>query len=101
MFTHKGTQELRTERLILRKFTPEDYKEMYNNWAKDERVCKFLTWNPHESEEATKSLLEIWCKDYEKPDWYQWAIVYNGKLTGSIAVVEFSEKTNPPSLATA
>ena len=43
MLTHKGTQELKTARLTLRKFTPEDAAAMYNNWAKDERVCKYLT----------------------------------------------------------
>lgn len=91
MLTHKGTQEIKTERLTLRRFRPEDAKDMYNNWAKDERVCKFLTWDPHESEEATKQLLSVWCKDYEKPDWYQWAITYKGNPVGSIAVVKFSE----------
>lgn len=98
MLTHKGTQELKTDRLTMRRFRPEDAKEMYNNWAKDERVCKFLTWDPHESEEATKQLLEYWCKDYEKPDWYQWAIVYDGKVIGSLAVVEFSEKNESAEL---
>ncbi len=98
MLTHKGTQELKTERLTLRRFRPEDAKEMYNNWAKDERVCKFLTWDPHESEEATKQLLEYWCKGYENPDWYQWAIVYDGKVIGNIAVVELSAKSESAEL---
>ncbi|MBR3972270.1 MAG: GNAT family N-acetyltransferase [Ruminococcus sp.] len=98
MLTHKGTQEIRTKRLILRKFKPEDAHEMYHNWAKDERVCKFLTWAPHESEEATKGLLNIWCKDYEKSDWYQWAIVYGNKVIGSISVVEFLENNNSAEL---
>ena len=71
---------------------------MYHNWAKDERVCKFLTWDPHESEKATEDLLNIWCKNYEKPDWYQWAIVFGDKVIGSIAVVEFSENNNSAEL---
>ena len=31
MLNHKGTQRLKTERLILRKFTPADAQDMYNN----------------------------------------------------------------------
>lgn len=92
MLTHKGTQKLKTERLILRQFRPEDAHDMYHNWAKDERVCRFLTWTPHESEEATEHLLGIWCKDYEKPDWYQWAIVFENKVVGSISVVRISNE---------
>ncbi len=41
MITHKGTKTLYTERLILRKFTVDDAEDFYNNWAKDERVCRF------------------------------------------------------------
>lgn len=94
MLTHKGTQEIRTDRLTLRKFTPEDAYDMYHNWAKDERVCRFLTWDPHESVEATEELLTIWCKDYEKSDWYQWAITYGETIIGSISVVKFSEEND-------
>ncbi len=92
MLTHKGTQTIKTERLTLRRFTVEDAEAMYNNWAKDERVCKFLTWDPHESAQATAELLKIWCADYEKKDWYQWAIVHGETVIGSIAVVRISEQ---------
>jgi ribosomal-protein-alanine N-acetyltransferase len=37
-----GTQEIDTERCILRRIVPEDYKEMYENWAKYEEVCRFF-----------------------------------------------------------
>lgn len=94
MLTHKGTQELKTQRITLRKFTPEDAYDMYHNWAKDERVCKFLTWDPHQSVEATEQLLRIWCKDYENPEWYQWAIDLEGKVIGSISVVHVSNEND-------
>ena len=38
-----GTKTLETERLILRRFKIEDATEMYNNWAKDEKVTHYLT----------------------------------------------------------
>lgn len=91
MLSHKGTQTITTKRLVLRKFVPEDAEAMYENWAKDERVTKYLTWPPHESLETTQYVLSLWCENYQKDNFYQWAIVYEGKVIGSISVVEFSD----------
>ncbi len=88
MIQHKGTKTLKTERLILRRFTPSDAEEMFSCWANDERVTKFLTWAPHGSLDVTKFVLSDWCSSYEKPDYYQWGIEFEGKLIGSLAVVE-------------
>jgi len=33
MLTHKGTQPLRTERLVLRRLRADDAEAMYQNWA--------------------------------------------------------------------
>ena len=98
MLNHKGTQRLKTERLILRKFTPADAQDMYNNWAKDERVAKYLTWPAHENVETTEYVLSLWCADYEKNDYYQWAIEYEGKPIGSIAVVKCSDENHSAEL---
>ena len=43
MLTHKGTREIKTQRLVLRAFKVTDAKEMFFNWANDERVTKFLS----------------------------------------------------------
>lgn len=43
VLTHKGTQELLTKRLKLRKFILSDAVYMYKNYAYDERVTKFLS----------------------------------------------------------
>ena len=39
---HCGTQTIETERLILRRFRPEDADAMYRNWASDPEVTKYL-----------------------------------------------------------
>lgn len=91
MITNKGTLTIQTQRLKLRKFTVDDAQAMYDNWAKDGRVPRFLTWQPHESPEATRRLLEIWCAEYEDPGRYQWAIEYQETVIGSITVVRLDE----------
>lgn len=88
---HIGTQTIRTKRLLLRRFTPADAGYMFANWANDPQVTKYLTWSPHGQVEATEKLLELWCHDYEKPDHYQWAIVYENQPIGSVAVVRLRD----------
>ncbi len=93
MITHKGTQAIHTERLTLRKFTVDDAQAMFENWANDERVTRYLTWCPHESPEATRQLLEIWCAAYENPNTYNWVMEYEGSIIGNISVVRLSEQS--------
>lgn len=93
MLTHKGTVTLHTPRLTLRRFTPQDAQQMYDNWASDERVTRYLTWPPHDSPESTRALLEIWCAQYDKPEYYQWVIEADGQAVGSISVVEHNARS--------
>ncbi len=93
MITHKGTQTIYTQRLILRKFTADDAQAMFENWASDARVTRYLTWRPHESPEATKQLLELWCAAYENQNTYNWVMEYEGTPIGNISVVRLSEKS--------
>lgn len=97
---HKGTQRLETERLILRRFAVEDAAAMYQNWASDPEVVKYLTWPVHSSAEATRALLENWVQRYENPDVYNWGIEWkeSGELIGSISVVQIRERISEASL---
>lgn len=92
MLTHKGTQTIQTPRLTLRRFTIADATAMFQNWANDERVTRFLTWRPHPNPELTRQLLQEWCTEYEKPDTYNWVIVQNGDPIGGITVVRLNER---------
>ena len=35
---HYGTKTFETARLICRKFIPEDYEDMFNNWAANPHI---------------------------------------------------------------
>ena len=95
MLNHKGTEKLETNRLILRKFRMEDYLAMYNNWACEDIVTKFLTWPTHSNPEVTKSVLTDWINNYSKKDYYNWAIELKSEKTiiGNISVVNYREET--------
>ena len=89
-----GTKTLETDRLILRKFTPEDAEDMYENWASDPEVTKYLTWPVHTSVDVTKKLLEIWVQRYRDDNSYNWAIEYKetGRVIGNISVVKLKSR---------
>lgn len=92
---HCGTQTIETERLILRRFRTEDADAMYNNWASDPEVTKYLMWPAHNSPAVSRAVTESWVQAYEKTDHYQWAITVkeNGEEPiGDIAVVDKNER---------
>ena len=83
--------ELLTERLILRKLRKEDAEPMFENWASDPEVTKYVTWSTHESVEQTKQIVDIWVKEYENPKTIRYGIVLkdNNELIGAIDVVGY------------
>ena len=91
---HKGSARLETGRLVLRRFAPEDSGAMFRNWASDPDVTRFLTWPPHGSEEESKRIIAEWLADYDKPDFYQWAIELKSAcdVIGSIGAVALDDK---------
>ncbi len=95
---HLGTQQLETERLILRPFVPADAEAMYRNWASDPEVTRYLTWPCHGSPEVSAKVLGEWAGQYARPDYYQWAIVPKdtGEPIGSISVVGYDARIGQP-----
>lgn len=91
---HLGTKTIETQRLILRQFRMTDAPAMFQNWASDAEVTKYLTWPVHKSVESSKWVIGLWMQEYGKPDYYQWAIELKdfGEVIGSIAVVRTEEE---------
>lgn len=91
---HLGTKKLESKRLILRRFKVDDAKCMFNNWASDEEVTKYLSWPPHKDVVLTKAYLEMVIKEYEEPTMYNWAIELKeiGEVIGSIGVVQHEKE---------
>lgn len=88
---HKGTQTLHTPRLILRRFRIEDAQAAFRNWTGDDEVTRFLSWPTHTHATITAMVLKDWVASYEKPDFYQWAIEFEGQPVGSISVVSHND----------
>ncbi len=70
---HKETATLETERLLLRRFIPDDADAVYRNWGSDIEVARFLGEGPQASVEAAKKEI-VRMTDYDDRT-YRWAIV--------------------------
>ena len=84
---------IETERLLLRKPRIEDAKPMFDNWANDPEVTKYLTWNPHENIEVTKMIINHWLEEEKDPKTIRFVITLkdNSEPIGSIDVVGYIE----------
>ena len=94
MINKAGTQRIGTHRLVLRPFRHEDAEDIYDNWASDPEVTRFLTWPTHRSVDVTRMVLADWVSHYADGDYFNWAIEWkdSGRVIGSIAVVKLEEE---------
>lgn len=79
---------LETERLILRDLRESDAKEVFENWASDDEVSRYVRWSTHKQIEETKEYIRNEIKRCKNEDYYTWGIVLkqNKELIGAIAV---------------
>ncbi len=80
-----------TERLILRKFRLTDAPLVFQNWASDSEVTKYLTWPNHKNVQETEKIVKIWVEEEGKPGVHRYTITEKGRdePIGGIDVVEY------------
>lgn len=90
---HKGTQVIETKRLILRPFCALDAQAVYNNWASDPQVTRYLSWPYHAELAITQQVLDMWLEAYNERT-YHWAIVLKelGEPIGSITFHNMNQR---------
>lgn len=95
MKNYKGSVPLETERLMLRPLTVEDAQKVYENWAGDPDVTRFMRWNTHTDANATKEWLTAWVKTVSDQQVYDWGIILKAidEPIGSIGAL--TEETEP------
>ncbi|MBR1701770.1 MAG: GNAT family N-acetyltransferase [Lachnospiraceae bacterium] len=71
-----------------------DAAEMFEHYADDERVTKYLSWTTYNKASDIIPFLEMVIKDYENESTYHWAIEYEDKMIGSISVMAIDNLRN-------
>lgn len=63
----KAPEELRTARLLLRRPKGSDVKSIFNRYASDPEVTRYLGWSRHESISQTRNFIE-----FSNSEWDRW-----------------------------
>jgi ribosomal-protein-alanine N-acetyltransferase len=90
LIIHKGTQPLKTERLLLRKIQPGD-AEMVCAWMSDPEVCKYERWSPHPNAGYSRGYIAEVFDGYKSDCTYQWGIELSGRLIGSVSIAGIND----------
>jgi RimJ/RimL family protein N-acetyltransferase len=77
---------IQTRRLVLRRFVTDDAKEIFDSYAQDPEVTRFLTWHPHRRLDETRLWLERCARVWHEGSAFPWAIVLrdSGAILGGI-----------------
>jgi RimJ/RimL family protein N-acetyltransferase len=76
---------LTTRRLVLRPPRREDAVAIYDGYARDPEVARYVCWTPHHSIDETHQFLEHFCS-HSAEDGYPWVITLaaDGTLIGAM-----------------
>lgn len=69
------TPNLETERLLLRTFTEDDTKDVFECWESDPDVSRYMCWESHNDINRTRSFISREISKIQDEQWFRWAIV--------------------------
>jgi RimJ/RimL family protein N-acetyltransferase len=65
--------------LVLRRPVLEDAASIFERYARDPEVTRYLTWRPHQNVERTQEFLHRCCAFWDRREAFPWAIVRKGE----------------------
>lgn len=88
-----GTAELWTERLVLRKYRPEDAEQLYDYLGTDPEMYKYSGWNPYATMEMTRETVQRFIDSYDDDHTYSWVMDANGDdvVAGTIGAYDYED----------
>ena len=88
-----GTAELWTERLVLRKYRPEDAEQLYEYLGTDPEMYKYSGWNPYATMEMTRETVQRFIDSYDDDHTYSWVMDANGDdvVAGTIGAYDYED----------
>jgi len=73
-------EHITTERLILRTPRQDDARAIFEGWAQDQEVTRYLTWRPHQRIEETQALVQNCLAAWEQARRFPYMITRQGIL---------------------
>ena len=84
-----GTAELCTERLIMRRYTPEDAEPLYQRLGTDPSMYQYSGWNPYATLEMAQETVQRFIDSYDDEHSYSWVMDDDDILVGTIGAYDY------------
>ena len=83
-----GTVELQTDRLILRRYRPEDAESLYRYLGTDPAMDRYSGWNPYATPEMAGETVDRFIAGYQDERAYSWVMDVDDVLVGTIGAYD-------------
>ena len=89
-----GTNEFSTKRLLMRRYRMDDARVLFEKFGCDPQMYEYSGWNPYATYEMAKETVQRFINAYGNPDFYGWAIEFQGNLIGTIGAYDYDSEKN-------
>ena len=86
-----GTAELRTERMVLRRYRPEDAADLYQYLGSDPAMYQYSGWNPYATLEMARETVRGFMDSYGDVRTYSWVMEADDALVGTIGAYDYQD----------
>ena len=86
-----GSAEIWTERMILRRYDPEDAEELYRCLGTDPEIYRYSGWNPYATPEMARETVNRFIEQYSDPHFYGWIMDYEDYRIGTIGAYDYRD----------
>jgi len=86
-----GTSELWTERMVLRRYRPEDAEPLSRLLGADPEMAQYSGWNPYATLEAAQDTVRRFIAGYGDEHSYSWVMDVEDNLIGTIGAYDYRD----------
>ena len=86
-----GTVELWTERMILRRYRPEDAADLFQYLGSDPAMYQYSGWNPYATLEMARETVHGFMDSYGDGRTYSWVMEADDVLVGTIGAYDYQD----------
>ena len=86
-----GCVELRTERLILRRYRLEDANDLYRYLGTDPAMYQYSGWNPYATPEMARETVQRFIDSYDDEHVYSWIMDIDDVIVGTIGAYDYKD----------
>ena len=86
-----GTVELRTDRMVLRRYRPEDADALYQYLGTDPAMYQYSGWNPYATLEMAQETVREFIAGYDNEHVYSWVMDIDDVIVGTIGAYDYKD----------